>query len=201
MRGVRTIIGSTVGLALLAASVSPAMARDRHYRGYGYGYGHRHDDGFGFGDAVGIAALIGAVAIVAKSMSKDKASRNGGSYEGDSGDYADNETHSDNGHAPNGAPLPDSPSSQAPKGSGDLLAEDEAVDACAQAARDEATTSGGYAEVRSVEASRVVADGWDIDGRVEQRRNYRDTSGDTRRFTCSVRNGRVAEVYISHDLV
>ena len=192
MRAFKSAVGSTVALALLAASVTPAMARDRHWRDYG----HRHrGDGFDFGDAVGIAALIGAAVIVVKSMNKDKASRNS-SGDGYNGDYADNSTH-----APNGAPLPDTRSNDAPGGSGDLLAEDQAVDACAQAARDEASNGNGYAEVRSIEAPRSVADGWDIDGRVEQRRNYRDSSGETRRFTCSVRNGRIAEVYLSQDLV
>ncbi len=196
MRGGKAIIGATVGLALLASSVTPAMARDRHWRGYGYGYGHRHHDDFDFGDAVGIAALIGAVAIVAKSMSKDKAASRDSRDEGYDGGYAD-----DSGHAPNGAPLPKSRPDDAPSRSGEIMAENDAVDACAQAARDEASNGSGYAEVRSIEAPRAVADGWDIDGRVEQRRNYRDASGDTRRFTCSVRNGRVAEVYLSHDLV
>lgn len=73
----RWMTGSLVGLALLVGSIGPAQARPRYDRNWGHHHHRDRGNGFGFGDAVGVAALIGAVAIVASSMSKDKkAARN-----------------------------------------------------------------------------------------------------------------------------
>ena len=72
------------------------------------------------------------------------------------------------------------------------------------AARDEAQQAGGgYAEIRTMASPVAGADGgYNIDGEVEQRAGYRATSGETRRFTCTIgRDGRVAQVYLSRDLV
>ena len=62
---------------------------------------------------------------------------------------------------------------------------------------------GGYAEIRTMASPVAGADGgYNIDGEVEQRAGYRATSGETRRFTCTIgRDGRVAQVYLSRDLV
>lgn len=218
MRHMR-MVSAVLAAALLTTSVTPAMARDRWGRGWdnrGWndrGWDRRHrGDGFDFGDAVGIAALLGAAAIVYTSINKDKKAKaendgpvgdappprdrgddwtldGGTSGSGRTGGANDGRDWADNGRAADAAAV-----------GGDLRTESAAVDACAVAARDEASSKGGYAEVRSVEAPRVVSGGWDVDGRVEQRAGYRDTSGDTRRFTCSVRDGRVAEVYISRDV-
>ncbi|CAN5385218.1 hypothetical protein BH10PSE12_BH10PSE12_35770 [soil metagenome] len=204
-------MGTLAGLALIAASVTPAQARGRGWgNGYGGGwggYGHRHHDDFDFGDAVGIAALIGAAAIVVGSMNKDRkvqtaggsASRDvpepqGDGYTRDS-DYTG--TGSDNNRSYGSASTSDN-ANDAP--AGDVASESAAVDACAVAARDEASADGGYAEIRDIGAPKSVSGGWDVDGRVERRAAYRDQAGSVRRFTCSIRDGRVSEVYVSKDV-
>lgn len=179
----RMAIGAVAAAALAAGSVSPAAARDYGYGGYGGGYygngyggyggygGHRHHrdrDGLNAGEVIGIAALIGVVAVLASSASKDKKAR--------TGEYPRNSDRSDG------------------YGAG---SQEDAVDACAVAARDKASESGRYAEVVDVETPQSTQDGWSVEGRVEQRGNYRDRSGETRHFYCTVRDGRVAEISIS----
>lgn len=196
MRKMRLVLTALTGAALVAGSIAPAAARDHRgwdNRGWDRGW-HRRDRGLDFGDAVGIAALIGAVAVVATSMSKDRKARSGTS-DADR-PYGDADTRN-----------PDYNGDQDyQRDQGDdrvtdnaLASEDAAVNACAVAARDEATTQGGYAEVRRVDAPRAVSGGWDVDGQVERRDSYRGPATDVRRFTCSIRNGRVAEIYISKD--
>ncbi|WP_022683288.1 hypothetical protein [Sphingobium bisphenolivorans] len=88
-------------------------------------------------------------------------------------------------------------------GSRDELAVGEALDSesehavndCAVAARDEAEREGGYAEVRQVQAPRETRNGYDVEGDVEVRSGWRAQDERARHFTCSVQNGRVAEVY------
>lgn len=191
---------------MLASGVSPAVARDHHRGGYGYGYPggwgggpyryRRHDRGLNAGDVIGIAALIGAVAVIASSASKD---RNANRYpdsrnvpDAPNDDYRDG-GYRDDDYRGNGdyAPSPGAATNQ-----------EEAVNACVAAARDRAESEqGGYAEVRGVDPVRAISGGWSIDGRVELRRNYQDHSGETRRFSCDVKDGQVASVYLSRDAV
>ena len=84
----RWMTGALVSAGLMLGSVSAAEARPRWDRGYDRGWDrhhHRHgDDGFGVGDTIGVAALVGAVAIVANSLSKDRKVRDpitGGEYD------------------------------------------------------------------------------------------------------------------------
>jgi hypothetical protein len=210
MRLGRIAMGSLVGAALVVGSISPAMARDGRWdRGYGRGWDRHHrGNGFGFGDAVGVAALIGAVAIVASSMKKDRDSRDR-SYDGDNsaststdgkdGNGRSNGDYADNGSSRSypGGPTADSNDSYA--GKGDIANEDAAVDACAVAARDEASANGTYAEVKDIGNPQPISGGWNVDGNVEQRTGYRNGNGKLRRFTCTVKDGRVAEVYLSRD--
>ncbi|PZU58464.1 MAG: hypothetical protein DI547_10170 [Sphingobium sp.] len=196
MRVGRVAMGALVSAALLVGSVTPAMARDGWGRdrwgqgGWDRGWDRgRHRDNFDFGDAVGIAALIGAAVIVMNSMNKDKKAREGSAAglppekDGAGKDYMDSRDYRDGEGS----------------GAGDLASADRAVDACAVAARDEAASGGGYAEVRDMGEPKAVSDGWDVDGTVEQRTGYRDSAGKVRRFTCSIRGGRVAEVYLSRE--
>lgn len=208
LRWATAIVGT---VAMLAGAVAPAQARDRHYPGYGYGnpggwgwggspYRYRpyrhYDRGLDAGDVIGIAALIGAVAVIASAASKDRKtsrypdadSRDLPADDGRNGDYRGGD-YRDDGYA-------DGPS-------GAAMGEEEAVNACVAAARDRAESErGGYAEVRGVDPARATGkDGWAIDGRVELRRNYQDQSGETRRFSCDVKDGRVASVSISRDAV
>ena len=198
----RWMTGALVSAGLMLGSVSAAEARPRWDRGYDRGWDrhhHRHgDDGFGVGDAIGVAALVGAVAIVANSLSKDRKVRDpitGGEYDAPppsaGTDY--------------GADVADAPAPVDEGDFSDIAAQDDAMtDACARAARDEAQQAGGgYAEIRTMASPVAGPDGgYNIDGEVEQRAGYRATSGGTRRFTCTIgRDGRVAQVYLSRDLV
>lgn len=200
----RWMTGALVSAGLLLGSVSAAEARPRYGYGGGWDRGwdrhHRHrGDGFGLGDAIGVAALVGAVAIVANSMSKSKKIRDprtGGEY-----DAPPPRTGTDYGS--------DVRSDAPPRDEADFSdiadanrGDDAMADACAIAARDEAQgENGGYAEVRHMETPVATADGYNIDGYVESRSSYRANDGASRRFTCSMKNGRVAQVYISRDLV
>ncbi len=194
MGKMRWMMGSLLGAALVIGSIGSAEARPRYgYGGYHDRYRHHDRDGFGFGDAVGIAALVGAVAIVASSMSKDRKATQGKAPRDrgldtdvlppvDGTDYGSDveATHND---------------------SVDDGSADQFANACADAARQEASANGGYAEVRRMDEPRMIDGGYNIDGEVESRAAYRDASGTTRRFTCTVKDGRVADVYLSRDMV
>jgi hypothetical protein len=178
MRGGRVGTGWIAAGALLAGSVSPALAHDRWDRdGWGRHHHHHRDrGGFGFGDAVGIAALIGAVAIIASSAKKDRDAKR---------DQRGDDDAVDRDAAP----------------TGQAADEETAVDACALAARDEASRDGRYAEVREITRVGPVARGWDVDGTVDQRDSVRASGGETRRFSCTYRDGRVADVILSRDSI
>ncbi|MEJ7932900.1 hypothetical protein WG907_01345 [Sphingobium sp. AN558] len=188
----RWIMGSMVALALLTGGVVPAQARPYHH---GYDHRRHHGGGFGFGDAVGVAALVGAVAIVASSVSKDKQQ----SQRSDVGSPPDGHRY-DEDEAPPPAQGTDYGADESrDEGTSN---DDRMSDACAVAAREEAEgQGGGYAEVRSMDAPRASNGGYDIDGEVETRASYRAENGSTRRFTCSMQDGRVAQVYLSRDVV
>lgn len=193
--------GALVGAGLVLGSVSAADARPRYDRGYDRGgWGHHHrgrGNGFGFGDAVGVAALVGAVAIVASSMSKDKQARAGERDDGYAPPPADGTDYGADVQSDEGARDEADFTDVAAAPSQD----DAMTDACAVAARDEAQgQQGGYAEVRQMDAPRATADGFNIDGQVEMRAGYRATSGTTRRFTCAMKDGQVAQVYLSRDV-
>lgn len=200
MRVVKWMTGSLVGIALLGSSVA-AEARPRHNGGWnqggwgnGGGWGHHRrrdrDGGFGVGDAIGVAAIIGAVAIVASSMSKDKKAREGRTADGepprDDSDYGRDMREA--GH--DAADFSDIAAAD----------QDRMTDDCARAARDEAQAGGGYAEVRQVDPPVATHSGYNIDGEIETRASYRADAGTTRRFTCSIADGRVADVYLSREV-
>ena len=179
----RCLLGLVSAVAMVGAGIAPAAARDHGRHGWG-GYSHhrhyRHRDGLDAGDVIGIAALIGAVAVIASAASKDKDRR-----------------------VPDArAPYPDDRSTDRREDAAPALGEDAAVDACVDAVRDEAERTGDYAEIVDVEQPRARGDEeWDVEGRVEQRRSYRDSDGQTRRFSCTVRDGRVADVRLSEDVI
>jgi len=78
-------------------------------------------------------------------------------------------------------------------------ASEEAITHCALAARDEAERDGGYAEVRQVQEPRETRSGYDVEGDVEVRSGWRAQDGTSRHFTCSMQNGRIADVYFHQD--
>lgn len=82
---------------------------------------------------------------------------------------------------------------------GNISNEDAAVDACAQATEAQAGTRASVRDITQVDR---IADGWDVEGIVEQRTEWRnDSDTERRRFTCSVRFGAVQNVYIDADTV
>jgi len=190
----RWIAGAVSAAALVMGSVAPAAARgpggwgsggwsqsNWGSRGWG-GYRHR-DRGLNGGEIIGIAALIGAVAVIASSASKNGKSRS--SYPDDR-DYRDSRDYpDDDAYVPSGA----------------AMSADQAADACALAVRDKVEgEQGGYAQILDITEPRAAGqDGWAVDGRVERRSGYRGGGGEVRRFSCDVQGSRVAEVYISRD--
>ena len=194
----RWAVGAITAGAIFVGSVAPAMARHKDYGGgyygsrYGYSYPyrydryrdyryrhHRHRGGLDAGDVIGIALLVGAVAVVASSVNKDKKSRDRDR------DWRDKDR-----------PYDDRDDNR------DTASENEAVDVCVSAARNEAESqSGGYAEIIDVESPRRSSEGgWDVEGRLEQRSSYRDNELVTKSFSCSYERGRVAHVYVSRNL-
>lgn len=168
--------------AMLGTAASPAMAGRGWYGGGHGGWGghhHRHrghDDGFGA--FLGAAAVIGAVAIIASSASKKKA---------EEARYIEPPRDESDGFAED----------RADASSG----EEAAVDDCAVAAREEASQGGYYAEVRDITGTQPIDDGgWEVDGTVDQRQGYRGES-ETRRFSCTWRDGRVADVTFDRDVI
>jgi hypothetical protein len=79
-----------------------------------------------------------------------------------------------------------------------IVSEDQAVDACADAAQRQ---GGEAASVREILAVDRTTDGWDVEGTIEQRDGWRDSSGDRRRFTCAVRQGEIDAVFIDAGVV
>jgi hypothetical protein len=74
--------------------------------------------------------------------------------------------------------------------------EETAVNACAVAAQDEARGFANIAVVEDIVDVDRTGDGWDVEGTVETRQGYRDSRREEWRFSCSVRAGVVADVYI-----
>lgn len=209
----RWMTGALVSAGLLMGTIGVAEARprygyDRGWNGHGHGGWDRYrrrGNGFGLGDAIGVAAIVGAVAVVASSMNKDKQARDprtGGTYEDapppvGGTDYGA-DVGTDIGTGPQARDDDDFSDIADTNGQDDAMA-----DACATAARDEAQSQNdGYAEVRHMDTPRAIPDGsYNIDGEVETRASYRTAGGTTHRFTCAVKDGRVAEVYLSRDVV
>lgn len=77
---------------------------------------------------------------------------------------------------------------------GGIASDDAAVDACAQAVESQAGAKSSVRDITQVDRN---ADGWDVEGIVEQRTQWRnDGDSESRRFTCSVRFGAVQDVYV-----
>ena len=54
-------------------------------------------------------------------------------------------------------------------------------------------------EVRQVQEPRETRNGYDVEGDVEVRSGWRAQDGRPRHFTCSVQNGRIADLYFGRD--
>ncbi|MDE2041958.1 MAG: hypothetical protein KGJ05_02655, partial [Alphaproteobacteria bacterium] len=77
---------------------------------------------------------------------------------------------------------------------GNILTEDNAVNACASAAEQQ---GGQFASVREIRDVHAQANGWDVKGSIQQRYSYRD-AGITNSFKCQVRYGAVQWVHINN---
>ncbi len=168
MKMVRSVIVAGLATAMLATSVTPAMAQGVYggfgygNQGYGQGYGNRgydrgrrhHNRGISAGDVIAGVAIIGVLAAIAGAASKSN-NRNG-----------------DNRYR------------------GNINSEDQAADACASRVEQR---YGNSARVRNIEDVQRTRDGYEVRGTVET--NDRDDRG-TQRFTCSVRYGQVEDVRI-----
>lgn len=165
--------------ALLCTSVTPAFAGwggGLGWNSWGGGYGHgwrRHRRGDDDTAEVLGGVLLGAilVGVLSSASKKSKQARRS------DGDYG----------------YPDADSRDDSRRRGDIASEDQAVDACAQAAESRA---GRTASVRDIDTVRRSNDGWDVEGIVESRDGWRDSKGERRRFTCSVKYGAVDSVYV-----
>ena len=181
MMKLRSVTAGAIATAMLATSVTPAMAQGYPGGGYpGGGYG-RPGYGGGYGgegyrrhrdhDNTGavIAGVIGVgilAAIIASASSSKNRTSNGG--------YATNST-------------------------GSIRTDDQAADACASAAEQQL---GGSARVSGINTVDRVSDGYNVRGTVDygsgsasRNDSWRNNGGYTQRsFSCSVRYGSVSRV-------
>ena len=185
----KLVLGLVAG-ALVVGSISPASAR-------GYDRWRYRDRGPSTGAVLGVLLGVGVIAAIASSNAKKQREVESRPYDPDAriGDRTydpqrdrtyddqryDNRTNDrsyDNGRA--------------------FGNEDEAVDACAVAARDEASRNGSFAEVRDITGVRPYGSGgYDVTGVVEQRSGYRANDNRARSFRCTWQDGRVGGVSFS----
>lgn len=166
-------IGSSLAIAMLATSIMPAEARG----GWGGWDKHRHHRDNDTGEVLA-GVLIGAVLVgILSSASKSKRARDARRSGEDSPQNA------------RGGP----DDRRDDRTQGDIRSEDAAVDACALAAEDRV---GNTASVRDITGVNRSNDGWDVQGIIESRSGWRDSSAERRKFTCSVRYGLVDSVYV-----
>ena len=197
MSKVRSVTAGLLATAMLATSVTPAVAQSYPggTSGHGYGYGRpgydqnynryrhhrRHNDNSG---AV-VAGVIGVgilAAIIASAASKKNRQRTYGYGQNGYGQNGYGQNGYQNGYA---------------TGTGNIRTDDAAADACATAAERQ---FGGEARVRSIDGVDRVSDGFNVRGTVASgygaRDGYRDggRDGDSRSFSCSVRYGDVQRI-------
>ena len=202
MLKLRSVTAGLLATAMLATSVTPAVAQSYPggYSAHGYGrpgydqnynryrQHRRHNDNSG---AV-VAGVIGVgilAAIIASAASKKNQQQRHYGY-GQNG-YPQNGYQ--NGYGQNGYPQ----NGYATGAYGSIRTDDAAADACATAAERQ---FGGNARVRSIDGVDRVSDGFNVRGTVASgygaRDGYRDggRDGDSRSFSCSVRYGDVQRI-------
>ncbi|MBO9582103.1 MAG: hypothetical protein J7498_14525 [Sphingobium sp.] len=199
MRILSKLTGGVAALALVATATTPAAARG--WGGWNGGYRH-HDRGSDAGAVIGAIAAVGIIAAIASAASSSNKTRVvERRYDAPPpGDY---------GYYDNGAPRPrtdrygdydsryDSRSTAPRYGDGFAGSEeDAAVDACAVAARDRASSGSNYAEIRGINGVTARGNGYEVTGQIEQRSSYRAGDGWSRNFRCSWTDGRVTAVTV-----
>ncbi|HWJ70929.1 MAG TPA: hypothetical protein VNS79_12885 [Sphingobium sp.] len=193
------LAGGLAAVALLLVSASPADAR-------GYGRWHpRHHDRVDAGAVFGVLLGVGILAAVASAaqnkgtVRRDDERRYDPRYDdpryddprADNGGYPRDDRRDYGGRAPDGRDDGD--------GYGDdygvsYADEGAAVDACAIAARDEASRAGEFAEVRDITDTQPYGSGWDVTGTIDQRAGWRASDSRLRSFRCIWDAGRVSGV-------
>lgn len=186
----KLVLGLAAG-ALVIGSVSPAAARgyDGRWRGY------RHDNGPSAGAVVGVLLGVGLIAAIASANNKKKQEEQQGydprygdrNYDPRYDDQRSNDPRYDNR-------ANDRDYGNYGSGQAGYASEDEAVNACAVAARDQASQSGRFAEIRDITGVQPYGGGYDVTGTIDQRSNYRGNDRSTRSFRCTFDNGRVQGV-------
>jgi hypothetical protein len=179
--------------ALVIGSVSPAAAH-----GYDGRWRHRHNDGPSAGAVFGILLGVGVIAAIASANEKKKREAEQRGYDPRYGDRSYDPQYRDRGYDDRSADDRNYDGRRADDRSYDsgraYASEDEAVDACAVAARDQAASSGGFAEIRGITEVRPYNNGYDVTGTIDQRSSYRANDRRTRSFRCTFDNGRVEGV-------
>jgi hypothetical protein len=182
------LAGGLAVAALVLASASPANAR-----GYPNRWHHGHDRGVDAGTVVGAILGVGIIAAIASAASNKNQAPNrtydDPRYDPRYDSQADNRGYEDrnyDGRAADGRSYDNSRADHA-----DV---DMAVDACAVAARDEASRSGGFAEVRGITDTQPYGGGWNVTGTLDQRSSYSAGDSSQRSFRCIWENGQVSGV-------
>lgn len=176
-------------VALVLVSASPADAR-----GYSNRWHSRHHDGVDAGAVFGVLLGVGILAAIASSASKD---RNATDRRVDDRRYDpryDERRADDRGYDPRDYDTRSADDRAYDSGSANYASEDAAVDACAVAARDEASRSGDFAEIRDITGAQPYGNGWDVTGTLDQRGSYRASDSQLRSFRCIWEDGRVSGV-------
>lgn len=185
------------GAAMVLASTTPAAARGYDGR-WGRYPSHHHRDRDNSGAVIGAILGVGLIAAIASAASKQRQAQprypqpryedrdydpryDDGRY--DNRDYGYDGRADDRRH--------DDARADYSTTSAD---EDAAVDACALAARDEASRMGGFADVRDITGARPFGNGWDVTGTLSQRASYSAPESRLRSFRCIWDGGRVEGV-------
>lgn len=172
----RKLTSFTTAAAIVLTSVGfsavPAEARGRHHGGWGY----RDRDNISTGDVLGGLLIIGTIAAIASSVSKDKRER--------APDYRyDPPYRADQHDTPRYEP--DVQNDTVPSAYNRGEAESRAADACGWAVEAE---MGEDARVDSITDTEANNGGWYVTGTASR------LGGEVRSFGCSYRNGRVVDV-------
>ena len=176
-----TSFATATAIVLTSVAAVPAEARGRHG-----GWGYRDRDHISTGEVIGGLLILGTIAAIASSASKDSANRRA-ERRNDRYDPPYREPRQD---TPNydprgdeGEPYGDGATEVRPYGAGE--AEARAADACSWAVEGE---MGDDARVESITETRPNDGGWYVTGTASR------TGSDVRSFGCSYKSGRVIDV-------
>ena len=177
----RKLTSFTTAAAIVLTSVGlsavPAEARGRHG-----GWGYRHHDRVSTGDVLGGLLIIGTIAAIASSVSKDKRER-APDYRYDP-PYRDNQRYDqrDSDYVP---PVDNGGETGDARGYGNGDVQTRAADACSWAVEAE---MGDDARVERIDGTEANNGGWYVTGTASR------LGGEVLSFGCSYRNGRVVDV-------